>query len=98
MSSSNPSVRLTVLEKITLVHVAVLLLGSTWAFGGNIGWARLALSLWGSLALPITAFALLNKGSLAPGVSRRQAWWLLPAALYAVLVLASAFNPSFQAF
>jgi O-antigen ligase len=96
MMSSNPAPRLAALEKIVLVHIAVLLLGSTWVFGGNIGWARLGLSVWGGLALPITAFALTNKNSLAPGVSRRRAWWLLPAALYAGLVVASTFNPSFR--
>lgn len=96
MSSANTAPRLSTLEKIVLFHVAVLLLGSTWAFGGNIGWARLGLSAWGSLALPLTVFALANKSALAPGVSRRQAWWLLPVALYAGLVIASTFNPSFH--
>ncbi len=95
MSSENTTPRLSALEKIVLVHVSVLLLGSTWAFGGNIGWARLGLSIWGSLALPITAFAFFPKSSHAAD-ARRHFVWLLPVALYAALVAAGALNPSFQ--
>ena len=55
--SSSP---LSWLDRAVLVHVGVLFLGATWAFGGNIGWARLGLSIWASLSLPLTAAAFLQ--------------------------------------
>jgi O-antigen ligase len=95
MSKSAASARLSPLEKIALCHVGVLLIGSTWAFGGNIGWARLALSVWASLAVPLVALAFCQKNS-SGAEARRNSWWLLPPALYAALVISSVFNPSFR--
>ncbi len=90
--SSSP---LSWLEKAVLVHIGVLLLGSTWAFGGNIWWARQMLAVWASLAPAITVAAFFQAGS--PGRdARRKAGWLLPPALFALLVIASTFNPSFS--
>lgn len=83
------------LEPLVFLHVAVLLVGSSWAFGGNIGWARLALSAWASLALPL-AIALLSRPDQAGVEARSRLPWLIPPALYAALVCASAFNPSFR--
>jgi O-antigen ligase len=89
------SPRLSTLEKLVLLHVGVLLLGSTWAFGGNITWARFGLSVWATAAIPLTVAAFLKKYSSRSDL-RGKILWLLPPALYAVLVLASTFNPSFQ--
>jgi O-antigen ligase len=91
------SPRFSLLEKIVLTHVGVLLISSTWAFGGNIGWARLALSAWGSLSLPIAIAAFFQRLPDGGGnEARRKAWWLIAPALYAALIVASAFNPSFR--
>jgi O-antigen ligase len=93
-SSDAPS-RFSLLEKITLIHVTVLLLASAWLYGGNIGWARLGLSIWGSFSVPITLAAISMK-SAARHAARKKAWWLIPPALYAALVVAGTFNPSFR--
>ena len=45
------------LELFTLVHVAVLVVFTAWDFGGETDFARVAISAWGSLALPILAAA-----------------------------------------
>jgi len=82
------------LDKAVLIHVSVLLLGSSWAFGGNIDWARQALSIWASLALPITVASFFQPNGLHS--SKRRLIWLLPPLLYVALVLISACNPSFR--
>ena len=82
------------LEKITLGHVTVLLLASAWIYGGNIGWARVGLSIWASLGAVITLAAFLSKTPRAS--ARSKAIWLVPPALYSALVVISAFNPIFR--
>ncbi len=91
-SRSDPPSRI---EQATLLHVAVLLLASSWVFGGNIWWMRTALSLWASLSLPLTVLALLQHGEMGRA-ARRRIWWLLPWLGMVVLVGLSALNPSFR--
>jgi O-antigen ligase len=86
---------LTLLEKATLAHVGVLLLGASWVFGGNIWWARIALSIWASLSLGLTTAAFLQSGARGRD-ARSKAWWLLPLLLFSALVIASTLNPSFR--
>lgn len=95
MNSPRPASQLSKLDKIVLIHVGVLILGSTWAYGGNIWWARTALSIWAGFGLPIALAGFFQRDQ-ANERARRKAWWLLPPALYAALVIASAFNPSFK--
>jgi O-antigen ligase len=85
----------TRLEKVTLGHLLILLLGASWIFGGNIWWMRDALSVWGSLAAFITLAAFFQSGGRGRE-ARRRGWWLLPWFLFILLVVASAFNPSFR--
>ncbi len=94
MSHSHDTHRLSWLEWAVLIHVSALLLFSSWAFGGNIWWARLTLSIWGSLALPLCIAAFLQ-GHSRGRHARRKLGWLIPPALYAGLVIASTYNPSF---
>jgi O-antigen ligase len=95
MKASDSGPRFTPLEQLTLGHVLVLLLGASWVFGGNIWWMRTVLSVWASLGLVITIAAFLQPGDRGQE-ARSRAWWLLPWALFIVLVVVSAFNPSFR--
>lgn len=91
-AAAAPRLQRRTLEKITLVHVGVMLLFAAWAFGGNIEWARRALSWCGTLALPITIAAL----RYPDNSGRWHRWrWLIPWALYVSLVAGSCLNPSF---
>lgn len=92
-STSSPV--FTALEKVTLVHVLLLVLSASWIFGGNIWWMRPILSGWASLGIFITVAACLQTGSRGKE-TRRRLWWLLPWALFILLVLISAANPSFR--
>jgi O-antigen ligase len=82
------------LEKVTLIQVGVLIVASSWIFGGNIWWVRLPLMIWASASLPLAIAAFVQPGSWGKA-ARRKAWWLAPLAVFAVLVIASSFNPSF---
>lgn len=95
MSSPSDPPRISLLEKAAFAHVAVLLLASSWLFGGNIGWARTGLSLWASLSPALTIAAFLHQGSRGRD-ARRHAWWLLPLGLFSALVLSGTLNPSFR--
>jgi len=83
------------LEQITLVHVGALVVFAAWAFGGNAGWSRIAIALWGSFGVLITLTALQND-ELRKGGHLRPLRWLWPLVLFNGLVLAGVFNPSFH--
>ncbi|MBP9911803.1 MAG: O-antigen ligase family protein [Opitutaceae bacterium] len=83
------------MEKITFVHLSALMLVSAWCFGGNIWWIRPVLSVWANLGLFITLAALRQPGAHGRE-NRRRVWWLLPWLLFILLVVVSAFNPSFR--
>lgn len=82
------------LELLTLIHVAGLVLFTTWDFGGETNLARLIIGWWGSLAFPIMAAACLRR------LERRDELpsalhWLWPLMFFDVLVFAGTLNPSF---
>ncbi len=81
-------------ELIVVTHVAVLVLLASWWLGGNSLGARLALSIWGTAGVLLTLAGLLNRRELRPDPQPFR--WLWPFALFATLVIASAFNPSFR--
>jgi O-Antigen ligase len=87
---SHLSERARFFEKALLVHLGVMIVGLSWSFGGQIGWARQALLAWGSLGILLfvaIAVAKPAKASLA-----RHLWPLLA---FDVIAIASCFNPSF---
>jgi O-antigen ligase len=82
------------LELFTLVHVAVLVIFTAWDFGGETDFARVVISAWGSLALPILAavcWQRRRRGGGCPAALR----WLWPLLAFDALVLAGTLNPSF---
>jgi O-antigen ligase len=81
---------LSLLEQAALVHAGVLLVFATWAFAGNVGWARSIISWWGRAGVLITLGAALN------GRGGRILRWLWPLLAFNLLVLASCLNPSFS--
>ena len=81
---------LSLLEQAALVHAGGLLLFATWAFDGNVDWARRIICWWGS------AGALITLGAVFRGSGRRVLRWLWPLLAFNLLVLASCLNPSFS--
>jgi O-antigen ligase len=81
---------LSLLEQAALVHAGALLVFATWAFDGNVGWARQIISWWGC------AGALITLGAALAGSGGRILRWLWPLLAFNLLVLASCLNPSFS--
>ena len=91
-SSNTPSRPLDGFEILVLIHVGVLLVATTWAFGGNADYVRTPLALWGSLGALITIAASIGEDG-APGSACGPSRWLWPFALLNAVVLASALTP-----
>ncbi len=74
-----------------LIHLSVLIVGLSWAFGGQIAWARQALLAWGSVGILLFAAAAVAK-------SDRSSLWgnLWPLLIFDFLTVAGCFNPSFK--
>ncbi len=81
-------------ELLVVAHVAILVILASWWLGGNSLSARLALSIWGSVGVLLTAFGVFNRRSLRPDLQPFR--WLWPFALFVTVVLVSALNPSFR--
>jgi O-antigen ligase len=86
--SSRPP--LSGLEQAALGHAGGLLVFATWAFDGNVDWARRIISWWGC------AGALITLGAVFRGSGGRVLRWLWPLLVFNLLVLASCLNPSFS--
>lgn len=81
-------------ELVTLIHLASLLVFTTWDFGGKTDFARVVISCWGSLAAVILGYACLRRWKRNDGIPSAVRW-LWPLVLFNLLVIASAQNPSF---
>jgi len=84
------------LEWAVLTHLAIFLVGTTWAFGGAADWLRPIIAWWGSLGVLLTLTAIQDRDA------RRDGWmrplvWLWPLAAFNTLVLVGCLNPSFRA-
>lgn len=78
------------------VHLAVFVVGVTWAFGGNADWVRTPISIWGSLGFLI-ALATVADGDLRSKIRPGTMSWVLPVALLNGLVAASCLVPGLKA-
>jgi len=87
------------LEHLTLLHLVVLLVATTWLFGGNAAWAKPYLAAWASLSIPLLVL------HLREGANRRLSHsppphtfvlCLLPLLALNALVVTSLFFPGFR--
>lgn len=84
------------LEWAVAFHFGVMTVGTSWAFGGQIQWARDALLIWGTfgLLLFIVSVAILaRRQNSSPLPFIRHLWPLL---LFDLCIGASCFNSSFR--
>ncbi len=87
------------LDRIVLGHLLLLVVGISWAFGGQIGWARQALLAWGTIGMGIFLFAWWRTWRSSRPDARRHVWYhLWPLILFDLFVGLSCLNPSFQSF
>ena len=85
----------TKLEIITALHVAVLCMFSSWAFGGGAEWARFAICITGSLAPLITLSSYRERRAAGhrPAGMLHALWPLLA---FNLLVLIGTLQPSLR--
>ncbi len=86
--------RAGVLEKAVIFHFATLLIFTSWAFGGQIPWARDVIAIWGGIG--VLLFFACSQACKAPAQWFHPAMrWLWPLLFYDLLVGVSGLNPSF---
>jgi O-antigen ligase len=86
------------LEAVVLVHVGVMVVGTSWAFGGQAPWIRTALLVWGNIGILLLAVASVRRELSRPGERFTPLRDLWPLLLFDVCVGASCFNPGFETF
>jgi O-antigen ligase len=82
-------------ENIVLAHVALLIVGTSWGYGGQAPWVRHLLLVWGSVGIALF-FMMAGRRSSRGELTRRPLRHLWPLIAFDALVFISAFNPSTQ--
>jgi O-antigen ligase len=83
------------LEWAVLTHLAVFVVGTTWAFGGAAEWLRPVLAWWGSLGLLLTLTAVQDRSAWRDGWMKPLVW-LAPLVVFNALVFVSLLHPSLR--
>ncbi len=83
------------LETAAAAHITILLVGVTWAFGGNADWVRTPISAWASLGILLTLVAVASRAS-RDRILRGTLTWVWPVLILNGLVAASCLTPGFR--
>ena len=78
-----------------MAHVTVLLVATTWAYGGNVDWARTMVALWGSFSFILLGFLVRDRHRQSR-VLPKALLTLWPLLLFNLLVLLSLCFPGFR--
>jgi len=83
------------MELAVAAHVAIFVVGVSWAFGGNADWVRTPISIWGSLGMVLTATLLAARGARRRIIAGALPWaW--PVVILAAVVAVSCLTPGFR--
>jgi O-antigen ligase len=83
------------LDQVVLGHLGLLVVFTSWAFGGQAPWARQIIVWWGTVGTVL--FVVACRAWRGPGGRRHPALRLLwPLWLFDALVIASCFNPGMR--
>jgi O-antigen ligase len=83
------------LDFIVGAHLAVFVIGVSWAFGGNADWVRTPISAWGSIGVLLTLAMVARKATrrrIIPGTLA----WCVPILAINALVLVSCLTPGLK--
>ncbi|MDB6113139.1 MAG: O-Antigen ligase [Lacunisphaera sp.] len=87
--------RASAIEKLALAHFGMLIVFTTWAFGGQAPWVRQVIAGWG--AVGVVLFFIASALHVRPPGERHPAMrWLWPLLIYDLIVVTAGFNPSFN--
>ena len=78
-----------------IFHFSSLLIFTTWAFGGQIPWARQVIAIWGSLGVLLFIIAEVTQAR-SPNDRYRGIRLLWPLWCYNLLVIVGCLNPGFK--
>ena len=84
------------LEKLVLMHFSILLVFTSWAFGGQAPWVRQVIAGWGAVGVLLFLIAGWSQARVAGGRTWPALRWLWPLWLYDLLVGVSCLNPGFK--
>ena len=93
--TSNRERQLGTLEWMTLIHVGILVLATSWVFGGQADFVRTPLAWWGSLGGLITLTALQDRRTRR-AENLQPLRWLWPFAAFNALVVLACLNPTLR--
>ena len=83
------------LESAVAAHLAVFIVGVSWAFGGNADWVRTPISIWGSLGI-LLALASMADRRLRDRIPAGTLRWVWPVVALNGIVAASCLTPGFR--
>ena len=87
----------SLLAKAAIAHFSLLLVFTTWAFGGQAPWVRQVIAYWGTLGVLLFAVAcVVRRRSPSGGHLHPAVRYLWPLLLYDLVVGVSCLNPSFR--
>jgi O-antigen ligase len=82
-------------ELAVAAHICVLVIGVSWAFGGNADWVRTPISIWGSVGI-ILSISILARGRARGEVLPGTFHWAWPIVALNGLVALSCLTPGFR--
>jgi hypothetical protein len=94
MTRSSNQASSILMERAVASHVALYIVGVTWAFGGNADWVKTPISLWGSVGILLTLSILSRRGPRSRIIAGTLPWALPIVALNAVVAV-SCLTPGF---
>ena len=94
MTRSSNQASSILMERAVASHVALYVVGVTWAFGGNADWVKTPISLWGSVGILLTLSILSCRGPRRRIIAGTLPWALPVVALNAVVAV-SCLTPGF---
>jgi len=84
------------LDAVVLVHLGVMIVGTSWAFGGQAPGVRTWLAAWGGIGIALLLVAWAKKELNHPAERASPLRDLWPLLLLDLCVGLSCFNPTFQ--
>ncbi|HTH49772.1 MAG TPA: O-antigen ligase family protein, partial [Candidatus Limnocylindria bacterium] len=87
--------RASLLEKLVIFQFSILIVFTSWAFGGEAPWVRQVIAAWGAVGVLLFISAAWLHAD-ASGQRHPALRWLWPLLVYDLVVIAGCFNPSFK--
>ena len=88
--------RASLLEVLVMVHSGLLIVFTSWAFGGQASWVRQVITVWGTVGVLLFIVGCRAQAGASAERHHPALRWLWPLLLYDLIAVAGACNPSFR--